>query len=64
MLLYRFPRDNALTDEDVDQALQWFHVLFGQEVVVRRHGDEVNETRIQFEMAVDVPEGIVPVIVV
>ena len=54
----------SLTDEDIHQTLQRLHVLLGEQIVVHRDSDEVHETAVQFEMSIDVPEGMVPVAVV
>ena len=53
-----------MTNEDIHQALERLHVLPRQEIVVHGDGDEVDKTRVEFEVAVNVPEGIVPVVVV
>jgi hypothetical protein len=53
-----------LLDKDINQALQRLHVLLGQKVVVHGDGHEVDEAAVQLEVAVDVPERVVPVAVV
>ena len=64
MLLYGFLRDDALADEDIDEALQRLHVLATQEVVIHGNSQEVDEAAVQLEVAIDVPERVLPVSVV
>ena len=60
----RFLRDDTLRDEDVNQPLQRFHVLLWQKIVVHRNRHKMHKAAVELEMAVDVPEGIVPMVVV
>ena len=64
MLLNSFGWNDLLSDEDINQRLQRLHIFLRQEIVVHRNSDKVNETTVQFQMTVDVPERIIPVIVV
>ena len=64
MLHDGLPRHDALADEDIHQTLQRLHVLPRQKIIVHCDCDEVHKTRIEFEVAVDVPKGVVPVVVV
>lgn len=64
MLLHALLGHHPLRDEDIHEPLQWFHVLLWQEVIVHGDRDEVDKTAVQFEVAVNVPEWIVPVTVV
>jgi hypothetical protein len=64
MLLNRLFGDNTLAHEDVDQVLQGFHILFGDQVVVHGHSTEVDKAAVHFSVAAKVPEGIGKVIVV
>ena len=64
MLLYGFFWHNPLGNEYIDQALKWLHVLLGEKIVIHCHSDEVNETAVEFEVAIDMPEGIGPMTVV
>ena len=64
MLSHSLPRYHPLTDKDIYQPLQRLHVLLRQQIIVHRHGNEVDETAVQLQMPVDVPEWIVPVAVV
>ena len=51
-------------DEDVNQTLQWFHVLLWEQVVVHGDSHEVYEAAVELQMPIDVPEWIVPVAVI
>lgn len=48
--------NHSLGHEEVDERLQRFHVLLGDQVVVHGHSHEVDEARIQLGGARDVPE--------
>lgn len=43
MLLNGFLRNNTLIDEDVNERLQWLHVLLRNQVVVHADRAEMNE---------------------
>lgn len=64
MLLDGLLWDHALSNEYIDQILQWLHVFLADQVVV--HGDraEMNKAAVQIAMTTDVPERIGEVIVV
>jgi len=64
MLLNRFLRDDTLTDEDVDETLQWLHILLRQKIVIHGDGHEVNEAAVQLQMSTQMPVWILVVIVV
>lgn len=64
VLLHSLSRDDALTHEDVDQRLQWLHILAAQQIIVHGDGDKMHETAIQLKMPIDVPEWVLPVSVV
>lgn len=57
-------RDPLLLDEQVDQWLHRLHFLVGYQLVVFRHGDEVDEAHVQDVVLVDVPERVQPVCMV
>jgi hypothetical protein len=56
--------NDALADEDINQPLQRFHILLREQVVVHCNGHEVHEAAVELQVAIDVPERIVPVTVV
>jgi len=64
MLLDSLLGHDALTDEDVNESLEWLHILLRQEVIVHGNRDEVDEAAVQFQVSIDVPEWAVPVVVV
>lgn len=64
MLMDRFLGDDTLRNKDVDQALKRFHILLGEQVIVHGDSDEVDETTVQLQVTVDVPEWAVPVAMV
>ena len=64
MLLNSFLGHDALTDKDVNESLERLHILLRQEVIVHGNRDEVDEAAVQFQVSIDVPEWVVPVIVV
>lgn len=64
VLLHRLLGHHALGDKDIYQALQGFHVLLGQQIIVHGDSDEMNEATVQLQVSVDVPEWVVPMVVV
>ena len=61
MLTQSLSRHYSLCDKDVHQPLQRLHIFLRQQIVVHRDRNEMHKATIQLEMAIDVPEGIVPV---
>jgi len=64
MLLDGLLRDEALANEDIDQTLQRLGVLLWQQIVVHGYGHEVDEAAVQLEMAIQMPEWVLVVVVV
>ena len=64
MLLHSLFRNDSLTYKDVNQQLQWLHILSAQQIIVHGDSDEVHETAVQLQVPIDVPEWILPVTVV
>lgn len=57
-------RNNALLNENVHQALKRLHVLLGKKIVVHSDRHEMHKAAVQLQVAIDVPERVVPVAVV
>lgn len=64
MLLNRFFRNNTLTNKDVDETLQWLHILLGQKIVIHGDGHEVNKTAVQLQVSTQMPVWVLVVVVV
>lgn len=64
MLLDSLLRDEALANEDINQTLERLSVLLWQQIVVHGYGHEVDEAAVQLEMAIQVPEWVLVVVVV
>jgi len=64
MLLYTLLRHHTLRNEDIHETLQGLHILLRQQVVVHRNSDEMYKATVQLEVSIDVPERVVPVVVV
>ena len=64
MLHHGLPRHHPLPDKDIHQPLQRLHVLPRQQIIVHRDRDEMHKTRVQFQVSIDVPERVVPVVMI
>lgn len=64
MLLHGFPWNHPLAHKDVDHPLQRLHVLPAKQIIVHGDSDEMHETAVQLEVALDVPERVLPMTVV
>ena len=64
VVIHRLSWHHSLVHEDVNKALQRFHIFLREQVVVHGDSDEVHEAAIQLQVSIDVPEGVVPVAVI
>jgi hypothetical protein len=64
MLLHSLPWNGSLAYKNVDQPLQWLHILSAEQVVVHCDGDKMYEAAIELQVPIDVPEWVLPMTVV
>ncbi len=63
-LVHSLLRNYSLTNKNVDQPLQWLHVLPAQQIIIHSDGDEMYEAAVQLQVPIDVPKWVLPMTVV